>query len=209
MNRSLTVLLCAWLLGCAGAEPLQEKDPFIPGAPPLRGIQLELPRLGGGTLSLSTLQGRPVLLFLFTTWSLRAQAEAPLVARLHETYHPRGLEVVGIALEQIKPQLIRDYADYVGFRFPILLSLPHDPPLVGAFGQTHHVPRTLLLDREGRKVLDLQGQADQREVEAKIKELLVAARRGDLSLVKPPPAGCEKSGGQHARGLTAARGKVR
>ncbi len=172
MPRWLISLFCCWLLGCAETAQQTENDPFVPGAAPLQGIQLELPKLGGGMLSLSSLRGRPVLLFIFTTWSLRSQAEAPLLARLYETYHPRGLEVLGIAVEQIKPQLIKDYCDYVGFRFDILLSLPHDPPLVGAIGPTFHVPRTLLVDREGRKVLDLKGQADFRVVESEVKALL-------------------------------------
>jgi len=68
--------------------------------------------------------------------------------------------------------------------------VPHDPPLVGAIGQTFHVPRTVLIDKAGRKVLDHKGQTDFRVVEQRIQGLLPAASAGGGA----DPAGATPSG---------------
>jgi hypothetical protein len=60
----------------------------------------------------------------------------------------------------------------MGFRFDVLLASPEDLELVGAVGKTPLLPRTVLLDREGRAVLDQIGYTDFQVLEKKILELL-------------------------------------
>lgn len=141
-------------------------------------VQLTLPRLGGGVLSLDAYRGRPVVLTLFTTWCFLCQAEAPSFQRLHERFGASGLQVLGVALnsEGARPmELVRLYVEDCGFRFPILLAEPDNLELIGAFGKTPQIPRTLLLDLEGRVTLDQLGQTRFAALEARIRELL--ARR--------------------------------
>lgn len=125
-----------------------------PLAPPLPTgpVDLELPRLGGGRLRLSHHRGKPVVVTLFTTWSLRSQAESPLFNQLHERRN-QEFQVVGIALDR-NFRLVQTYAEVMQLRYPVGLSSADDLDLVAALGQVKQVPRTILLDAEGRIVLD-------------------------------------------------------
>jgi cytochrome c biogenesis protein CcmG/thiol:disulfide interchange protein DsbE len=136
---------------------------------------MTLPRLGGGSLSLQSLRGRPVLITLFTTWWVPCQEEAPAFLRLDERFRSRGLAVVGIALNTggtTPAKLVALYVEEVGLRFPVLLASPDDLELMGGLGPTKAVPRTILLDGEGRIVLDQTGATRFQELERKILELL-------------------------------------
>jgi hypothetical protein len=67
--------------------------------------------------------------------------------------------------------LIRTFVDFVGMRFDVARAEPDDLDLVGAFGRTSRVPRTVLLDRAGRVVQDHRGQTDFPKLERGLKEL--------------------------------------
>jgi len=51
--------------------------------------------LGTRPLSLAALKGHPVLLFFWAHWCGDCKAEVPILARLMETYGPKGLVLVG------------------------------------------------------------------------------------------------------------------
>lgn len=135
--------------------------------------------LRGGSLTLASLRGRPVLLSLFSTWDLRCQAEVPLFVRLNERHGPRGLELLGVALSPPGDKsltLIRTYVEVTGMTYDVLLAAPQNLELVGALGKTPQVPRTVLLDQQGRVVLDQMGQTDFSAVRRRVRRLLGGAK---------------------------------
>jgi thiol-disulfide isomerase/thioredoxin len=167
----LPLALLPTLFGCSGPSPGPAPAALHSGVP----VQMTLPRVGGGALSLSSLRGRPVLITLFTTWCIPCQVEAPGFVRLDERFRPRGLAVVGIALnsEGTTPARLVDlYVEDVGFRFPVLLAAPDDLELIGGLGPTRSVPRTVLLDGAGRMVLDQVGETRFQAVESRVLGLL-------------------------------------
>lgn len=165
MNSAQAIPLCALLLiGCGAPQtPRQRPSDDLLVPPPSAAVDFTLPQLSGGSVTLSDLRGKPVLLFLFTTWDMRCQAEAPLFNQLHEKHGPRGLEVLGVALAPVGPTglpLVRTYVQVTKMTFDVLLSQPDGLELVGAVGQTRQVPRVVLLDRRGKVVLEMAGQTD-------------------------------------------------
>ncbi|HET9393108.1 MAG TPA: TlpA disulfide reductase family protein [Candidatus Rubrimentiphilum sp.] len=54
------------------------------------------PTSTGGTLTLSSLRGKPVYLNFFATWCPPCKDEAPYINSLQKQYASRGLQVVGI-----------------------------------------------------------------------------------------------------------------
>lgn len=172
----VSALLAASLLAasaCGGSDSARRADPDPLGqqhATP--ALKLLLPRLGGGELAIQDLRGAPVLLTLFTTWSLRCQAEAPLLAALPERYP--GLQVVGVALGPLGARglpMVEAFVEVSGVTYPVLLAETEDLDLVGALGPVRHVPRTLLLDREGKTVLEQTGQTDFPALHRELKKL--------------------------------------
>jgi len=180
MARRDTLWVLALMVGCGGtAKQGPELELGKPGRS-ATGVEMTLPRVGGGKVSVSDLRGSPVVITLFTTWCLRCQAEASRFVQLHAR---EDLKVLGVALDTTGLTVIRTYVDFVGFRFPVLLARPDDLELVGGLGATKQVPRTVLLDRKGRIVLDQVGQTDFAELDAAIKAL--SPRQPKASPKKP------------------------
>lgn len=177
VRRLKAALIILWLIaaGCASTPPRPD-PPSATESESAAPVELTLPRLRGGEVSLAGLRGRLVLITLFTTWSLRSQAEAPLFGKLQEQHHDQ-LVVLGIALDIKGRQLIETYVSVVGLTFDVLLAHPSDPDLVRALGPTTQVPRTLLLDRKGRVVLDQPGQTDFPKLHGLIEALLATTNK--------------------------------
>lgn len=171
MARRDTLLVLALVAGCGGtAKQGPELELGKPGHK-AAGVEMTLPRLGGGKVSVSALRGSPLVITLFTTWCLRCQAEARRFVKLHAR-EDLDLKVLGVALDATTGlTMIQTYVDFVGFRFAVLLARPDDLELVGGLGTTQQVPRTVLLDRKGRIVLDQVGQTDFAKLDAAIKAL--------------------------------------
>jgi len=168
------VLIVAGLVlaACSGPQGKPLGEPVVAS-----GVHMTLSRLGGGKLAIERYRGAPVLITMFTTWSLRCQAEASQFVQIHDREGGRGLRVVGIALDDLmRVSLLKTYVGFVGFRFPVLLAEPNNLELVGGLGPTKQVPRTVLLDREGRIVQDHGGQTDFGRLERAIKDLVAPMR---------------------------------
>jgi peroxiredoxin len=159
------VALALW--GCASSRGRAA----APGRPTAGSV---LPTVTGEPLHLAELRGHPVVVFMFTTWSLRAQAEASRFVELHERLGPRGLKLLAVALdhETISRVQLETYLRFVGIAFPVALAGPDDLELVAAFGRTVKVPRTVLLDRQGRAVANFEGQTDFPRLRRAIEGLL-------------------------------------
>lgn len=83
-----------------GPQPAQRQS-LGDGAPPVGrpAPEFTLPLFNGGTLSLRSLRGKPVLLNFWASWCAPCREEMPLLVRLHKVYAPRGVAFVGIDTE--------------------------------------------------------------------------------------------------------------
>jgi len=132
--------------------------------------------LAGGTLSLSSLRGRPVLLNFWASWCGPCQAETPLLVRAYQTYRPRGVTFVGV-----------DTNDDRGAAVAFALRYHVDYPTVYAPGdrlalayRIVGLPTTVFVDADGVvRDEELGGFADaagERDLAARLDRLLRGAR---------------------------------
>ena len=117
---------------------------------PARGPEaaLALPGLDGGTVDLGAERGRLVVVHVFTTWSLAAQADVAELQRVRDR-RPGRLALVGVGLDPDGAVLIAPWRDGAGVDYPIALPGPiaaGETP----FGAVRAVPVTFVLDRAGR-----------------------------------------------------------
>jgi peroxiredoxin len=142
-----------------------------------RGPAFRLARWGGGEASLETWRDRLVVLNFWATWCTPCTVEMPTLELLWRQYEPRGLVVVGVAVDRGAPAAVLEpYIRNLGITFPILL----DPDLRTAHAwRVTGLPATFLV-RPGGEVAGMALGAREwtsAEMKALLDTLLPAAHR--------------------------------
>jgi len=105
-----------------------------------------LPRgVAPGTVTLSKLRGKVVLVLFWASWCGVCKTLLPLLARLHRRYGSRGLAVVAVSRDAKLPPLLRAVQKH---RPPF--TVVHDGQnQVGKKNRVKVIPSLLMLDRRG------------------------------------------------------------
>ena len=125
-------------------------------------LQLEQP--SGGTLALSSLKGRPLLVNFWATWCPPCVRELPMVNRFAQAQAARGqhaIQVVGIAVDQAAA--VNKWLARQPLNFPVALAGAGGVQLTRSLGNiSGGLPYTLLFDAQGkpqqRKIGELSEQ---------------------------------------------------
>jgi peroxiredoxin len=129
--------------------------------------------LDGKPWTLSEHRGHVVLLNFWATWCPPCQSETPSLVKIASVDQARGLDVVGISMDQRDQNglsNIRAFVSAYHVPYPVLLPNAFSPvtDVVQAY------PTTYLIDREGRVAQTHVGALDEasarREVERLLKE---------------------------------------
>ena len=59
----------------------------------------EMPKLGGGTISMASLRGKPLVVNFFASWCPPCNMEAPLLGKAETAWRAKGVTFVGIDVE--------------------------------------------------------------------------------------------------------------
>src|SRR5438309_1654765 len=109
VRRSIAALALFALACCSGKQPspsAADANQAVPGAVAHVGQPAPNwtePIVPAGTLTLSSLRGKPVYLNFFASWCPPCNDEAPGINELQKQFAARGLRVVGIdVLENAK-----------------------------------------------------------------------------------------------------------
>ena len=122
---SLAIAVAAWKMFSAFPPPQKTSlaTPPAPSAAPPVGRpapDFTLPLFSGGTLSLHSLKGKPVVLNFWASWCIPCREETPLLVRMRKTYGPLGVVFVGVNVEDEEGaarQFLRQYrVDYPAVR---------------------------------------------------------------------------------------------
>ena len=82
---------------------------------------LRIPQVGGGTVDLAALRGKPVWLYFMATWCPSCQEEVPAMGSFAARYAASGLVVVGVDVREDQGT-VAAFADRLGAVFPIGLD---------------------------------------------------------------------------------------
>ena len=133
-------------------------------------LNFTLKNLENEGVTLSDFQGKVILLDFWATWCGPCKIEIPNFIDLQNMYGRRGLQVIGVSiddrLEQLKP-----YAAKMKMNYPVLQGLGRDD-LMDAFGPILGVPTTMLLSRDGKICTTHSGYTPKEIFESQIKALL-------------------------------------
>ena len=154
-----------------------EADEINPtGRPPSPDIghpapEFSLAAADGSTLTLDDLKGQPVLINFWATWCPPCLEEIPIFVRLQQQMGARGLQFVGIAIDE--RDKVVNFARRNGINYPIMIGQLDAIELSNTAGNERGgLPYTLILDRSGEVVSQHYGALTEQELVTIVAELL-------------------------------------
>ena len=141
-------------------------------APPLIVAQLD-----GHEFDLAKLRGKVVLVNVWATWCSPCRVEMPTLNAFYRRYHPRGLDVLGLSIDEA-PDAAQVRQVMRQFSYPGALA---SAARANGFGEPIAVPVTYVIDSRGviRAQLQAEGPAgvSRQALEQAVLPLL-AGRKG-------------------------------
>jgi cytochrome c biogenesis protein CcmG/thiol:disulfide interchange protein DsbE len=153
----------------ASAPPASADKDAPPAAP-----EFALSNVAGGTLRLSDLRGKVVLLDFWATWCGPCRAGIPHLNELYKANKGKGLEVVGISVDRGQGavsglEVVRNFTQKMPIEYSLVMA---DGATVRAYGGIQSIPTAFLVDRAGRVRKRYVGLQPQQVFEHDVKELL-------------------------------------
>ena len=106
--------------------------------------------LDGSKFDLAAKRDKVVLLNAWATWCGPCVYEIPELQQLHDHYAPRGLEVVGVSVDESGVDSVRSFvAEQKKMTYPIVVD---DAARIADLLQTTVLPTSVLVDRKGQIV---------------------------------------------------------
>lgn len=133
-----SLALAALLVSAAGCLKAPPKDL---GAAPA----FSLPDTAGHTVSLSSYQGKVLVLDFWATWCGPCIVEIPHYAEFARKNQARGVEVVGVAVES-EAEDVLDLVREHRIEYRLLMG---SEKVQDAYGATQGLPTTFVIDRRG------------------------------------------------------------
>lgn len=127
--------------------------------------------LNGGTVSLSELRGKVVLINFWTSWCPPCRLEMPAIEKTYRSYKEIGFVVIGVNLTaQDSEQAAANFAKEIGVTFPIALDRDNT---IGNLYRVTALPTSFFIDRNGviRSVV-VGGPMSEALIQSKVEELL-------------------------------------
>ena len=131
-------------------------------------VRFSLPTLDGSTVTLSELQGQPVVLNFWATWCQPCKLEHPNVLAAAQAYQPAGVVFLGV-LHEDDPAEARRFLSRAGQAFPTIYDT--SGRISVDYGVTG-VPETFVIDAQGNIARKFVGPVAPGEIEAVLEGLL-------------------------------------
>lgn len=134
---------------------------LLPATTPAAGWHLE--DLDGRARSLAEWEARTLLVNVWATWCAPCREEIPLLSRLRTEYQARGLEVIGVAIDEA--DAVRDFRERLTIPYPLLLARGDAARLLRDWGSAGGaLPYSVLRDRHGNVLATKTGPYSEREI---------------------------------------------
>jgi thiol-disulfide isomerase/thioredoxin len=126
--------------------------------------------MNGQSVALSSFKGKVIVLDFWATWCPPCKAEIPGFVELQKEYGDKGLQIVGVSVDDTVDKLSPFAAEFK-MNYPVLVGLDRDD-LQDAYGPMWGIPTTYLISRDGKICRKHSGLVGKDRYEQDIKALL-------------------------------------
>jgi cytochrome c biogenesis protein CcmG, thiol:disulfide interchange protein DsbE len=151
-------------------------------AAPPAPVDFTLNNLEGRAVKLSDYRGKVVVLDFWAMWCAGCKEAFPKLNAIKAEFEPKGAVVLGVNLENAKPEKIAEFVEKARMAYTILLDPKGEPTkLFGIKG----VPTLVLVDAQGAvaKVFRGMNKQTEKDIKAELEKMTAAL----------PPAGAAAS----------------
>ena len=173
-RRLLSVLAIALLAGCfiyfySPRPRAVRTGPVKPDKDRHQAPDFALKDVNGQTVRLSDYRGKVVLLDFWATWCGPCRIEIPWFIDMQRKYKNKGLEVLGIAMDDEGWEVVKPFLADLGVNYRVMMG---NDPTTQLYGDVEALPTTFLIDRDGRIAAIHIGLASRKDFEDGVEELL-------------------------------------
>lgn len=133
----------------------------------------------GRTIKLSDYRGKVLVMDFWATWCAPCRLETPQLARLARENRARGLEVIGLHIDdrgRSSPEDIRKFIDHYAITYTV--GLATEEMFTSYLGtEDDTIPQTLVFGRDGRLIKHLSGysQSDGKLLDEAVNQALAGS----------------------------------
>src|SRR5262245_26728136 len=135
-----------------------------------------LPDLKGHTVHLKDFRGKVVVLDFWATWCGPCKMEIPHFVELMKRHGEKGLEIVGVAMDETGADVVRPFVEKNALHYHVLLG---DDYTANRFGGVNALPTTFVIDRGGHIARKYIGYRSLESFEEDLAPLLDAGSTPD------------------------------
>lgn len=166
--------LYAWKV-IADGSPSSDQQPGVGASrsgvspPAVSGVRPDfaLPDIEGKPRHVSEWDGQLLVVNFWATWCPPCREEIPTFIELQDRYGAQGLQIVGIAIDQLDN--VAAYIDEVGINYPVLLGQLAAIEIGRSYGnEAGGLPFTVVVDRQGQIAFAKSGLLTPEEAESVI-----------------------------------------
>lgn len=161
MRKLITLLVVVALAG-AGAWFVFSPKPQAPA--------VTFQTLDGKPIDLADMKGKAVLVKFWATSCVTCVQQMPDTIELYDTYHPKGLEVVAVAMSYDPIEYVRQFT--TSRKLPFTVATDTDGSVAKAFNDVKLTPIAFLIDRNGNIVKRYLGVYDKADMRQQVESAL-------------------------------------
>ncbi len=159
MKTVLNTLVVVMAIGFVGSAMAQQH----------KAVNFSLKDADGKAFELKKYEGKVVVVNFWATWCGPCRKEIPDFIEAYKKYKSKGLEIIGISLDQDGWAKVTPFVKQNNINYPVVLG---DEQIVQNYGGFNAIPTTFIIDRKGTIVDHQTGTMSLKQLEAKLKPLL-------------------------------------
>lgn len=146
---AITMILVAAFTGCSSNTGTQQNSQTAgQSSNREQAYDFSWKDTNGNTVRLSELKGKVVLLDFWATWCGPCKMTIPYVEQLYEDYENKGVEVIGVNLDQgVEESTIIEFVKEKGMKYLVIRDASGN--VSSKYGVTS-IPRFFFIDKQGR-----------------------------------------------------------